>query len=185
MGAIHHKVIFCERLISLTFVNSKIMKISVVLCENKLFIYKIMKKTFLKGFAIAALVVLTSCANKNVDGVDFDIRTNSNGETELVVEETRIGVTTKNTYTGNDAVRKLKELANDGNETIRDAAKEAQSDFKAATDKAEEELRRAANKTENALEKAGDDIEKGLNKAGDAIEDAYQDVKKEVKKATN
>lgn len=36
MGAIHHKVIFCERLISLTFVNSKTMKINVVLCKDKL-----------------------------------------------------------------------------------------------------------------------------------------------------
>ena len=180
-----HIVILCEQNFGLTFVNINYLKIIVVLCSIKLLLFKIMKKTFLKGIAVAALVVLASCAAKHEDGVDFDIRTNSNGETELVVEETRNGVTTKNTYTGNDADRKLKELANDGNETIRDAAKDAQNDFRAATDKAEEELRRAANKTENALDKAGDDIQKGLNKAGDAIEDAYQDVKNEVKKATN
>ncbi len=143
-----------------------------------------MKKTILKSLAIVGLVIATSCASKPQDVVEFDVYTNSNGEPELIVEEIREGVSSKNTYTGKDAENKLKEFASDTNEKIRAGAEEAGRDFKDATDKAGEAIKKAAEKTGDAFDSFGDDIDKGLDKTGDAIKDGYEDVKTDVKKAT-
>ncbi len=149
-----------------------------------------MKRRFLLGISLSAFLFAASCSSKNEDAVSIDVHKNSNGDTELVIEETRDGVVSKSTYTGSDAERKLKELAADSNEKIREAAEKSEVLYKETVAKAQEELDKAAEKAKEEWRKAGEaakELGEGadneVDKAERAVEEAVKEVKGEIKKS--